>query len=52
MRDLEILEQLSLWGDKTPAERAPPVSIPEKNYEPDDDSRSLPQVAYLWRLCS
>ena len=25
----------------------PPVSIPEKSYEPDDDGRSLPPVAYL-----
>jgi hypothetical protein len=47
MRDFEILEHLGLWEDKTPVERAPPVSIPEKNYEPYDDGRSLPPVAYL-----
>jgi hypothetical protein len=38
----KILEHLELWEDKTPAERAPPVSIPDKNYEPYDDDRSLP----------
>ena len=37
MRDFEILEHLGLWEDKTPIERAPLVSIPEKNYEPYDD---------------
>jgi len=33
----KILEHLGLWEDKTPLERAPPVSIYEKNYEPYDD---------------
>ena len=28
---------LWLWEDKTAVERAPPVSIPEKNSEPYDD---------------
>ena len=33
----KILEYLELWEDKTPLERAPPVSIPEKSYEPYED---------------
>jgi len=33
----KILEHLGLWEDKIPVGRAPPVSIPEKNYEPYDD---------------
>lgn len=33
----KILEHLGLWEDKTPPERAPPDSIPEKNYETYDD---------------
>jgi hypothetical protein len=33
----KILEHLGLWEDKTPSERAPPVSISDKNYEPYDD---------------
>jgi hypothetical protein len=47
MRDFEILEHLGLWEEKTLFERAPPYLIREKSYEPYDDGRSLPLVAYL-----
>ena len=42
----KILEHLGLWEEKTPKERAPPI-IRKKGYEPSDDGRSLPLVAYL-----
>ncbi len=33
----KILEHLGVWEEKTPAERAPPVTIRERRYEPVDD---------------
>ena len=50
MRDFEIQEHLNLWEERSPVERAPPDSIREKSYEPYDDGRSLPLVAYLAAL--